>query len=185
MPTIPALISQMRMLLNVQTPDDTWFSQVEPLSPLPLGCLTEHYWNNELDVNQFGSVYLDEIDELPYIVWKRPDGGTPIALKQAAKDDKTELCRFILYSRIIHYLNKAGQLSFVKVGFPPNWQKSVVYFNDKEVVGAVEADALIGTVSTYVKEGGQWKINEDKTLATKVQHGNVRIELREKKQGFF
>lgn len=178
--------AKLMALIQAQTQDKAWLFEVaEALSLTPADIENDtwdlKHWNplwGQLDKTLRGTKII--------VVWKRPDGGDTLA-------DVSELpihirmLRFALLGQLSVGLNTIGQLSYVRTGFPSNWNKCKVYCDSREMQGVISADALLGVVHMYRRDPkGKLVMKDDgKTIDRERTAGRIEIKIEEKVQTLF
>ena len=176
----------LQNLIHAQTTDDAWLSYVHGATGTDPKGLTIDSWNKNFDAKNYGTIEEITLPDGQGIQWNRPDGGMPMVAMNTTPE-QIILARFLMFANIIGILQKQGELSFAKVGFPENWNRVTIYFNGRKESQVVSADALLGTVEFYMKnEHGKFKVltGTDEFETVRVS-GRVKIVVEEKPHTFF
>jgi hypothetical protein len=174
----------LRSLLTVQFPEKDWIETVAGHLGVDaeLTEFTERLakaWNPE-----WGSVSQGTVNDLPCLIWSRPDGGPGLA-DATEVPELVKLLRFMIHARLIRELRACGLMSFVTKDVPPIlWRRCVVYRDGEEVELVVFADAILQQCEVLTKHGGTFH-NKDGSMQTITLAGGIIIELGEKARGFF
>lgn len=179
-----AIISEMKTLIYTQPTDDAWILAVNECIGMDVRLLNIEYWNKTFDNKEIGTV--EELKSPDGLIWNRPDGGIPMVVTDPVPQQIT-LARFLMLAGIIKLLKEIGELSFATVGHPEEWNRCSVYLNGSKQESVITADALLGTITFYMKDRNGTFITNPKGDEFEIGQisGMVSIVVNKNVQTFF
>lgn len=178
-------VDALRALAKAETCDDAWLVQVSKELGLPIVELRKKKWQPALWADRWGKAELEEVDEgVPCAVWERTDGAPLMAV--VGDTEVAAMLRAALLGELICELKSQGKVSYARAGaVPANWNKIKVYLDGAEVQEVTTADAALGKLTMYKRDGKGKPIVMSGELVELEIYGNVALIVDDQNQSFF
>lgn len=178
-------LQQVRDTINAQEHEKPWFIIAGRLLDLSPERIQTEGWEKSYWHPAWGEIEQIYEELKTTVVWHRPDGGEPLA-DVTDVPENIRIVRFALFGKSIELIKRMGSLSFVKIGYPREWQRCKVYLNGTELPHVIEADAVLGQVVVAVRKNGQLVFEDpDGNVRKQTITGKVTIVVEKEVQTLF